>query len=49
MLPYQTWMNQGGDWFFEVFDHQHGQWMNHGPFETEEQAEEAAVRFFQHE
>lgn len=49
MLPYKTWQDATGDWFFEVYDSAAVMWTNHGPFDDEEQAEYAAMRFLQHE
>jgi hypothetical protein len=42
-------MDSKGDWFFEIYDSTHQMWQNHGPFEDEEQAEYAAMRYLQHE
>lgn len=49
MLPYKTWKDKNGDWYFEVYDPVHQLWVSHGSFEDEEQAEYAAMRFLQHE
>lgn len=49
MLPYQLWKNKDGEWFFEIYDYEASMWTNHGPFETDEQAELAAVHYLQHE
>ena len=49
MLPYKTWVDKNGDWFAEVYDGEHAMWRNLGPFEDEEMAAYAAVRFLQHE
>lgn len=50
MLPYEIYQDIFTDeWFFQVWDYDLQNYRDHGPFDTEKEAEDAALRWMQHE